>query len=45
MYLDNEYFTCWTKKISSKLIEIARDIKLLVQTKDVLEENEKILDN
>ncbi|MBB4034753.1 hypothetical protein GGR21_000640 [Dysgonomonas hofstadii] len=45
MYLDNEDFTCWTEKISSKLTEIAREIKLLVQTKDVLEENEKILDN
>lgn len=45
MYLDNEDFTSWTEKISSKLTEIGRDIKLLVQTKDVLEENERVLDN
>lgn len=45
MYLDNEDFTSWTEKIFSKLTEIGKDIKLLVRTKDVLDENEKVLDN
>ena len=45
MYLDNEDFICWMEKIYSKLNEIGKGIKSITQTKDVLDENEKILDN
>lgn len=45
MYLDNEDFIQWMEKLSTKLNEIGKDIKSFITTKDVLEDNEKILDN
>lgn len=45
MYLDNNNFISWMQKISSQLKEIGKDVKSFVQTKDVLEDNERILDN
>ena len=45
MYLDNNDFVSWMEKLSSKLNEIGKDLKSFTQTKDVLEEDEKIMDN
>ncbi|NDV79425.1 helix-turn-helix domain-containing protein [Dysgonomonas sp. 511] len=45
MYLDNDDFLSWMEKLSSKLNEIGKDLKSLVNTSDILEDNEKILDN
>lgn len=45
MYLDNEDFLSWMEKLSSKLTEIGQDIKTMMNTSDILEDNEKILDN
>lgn len=45
MYLDNEDFLSWMQKIASQLKEIGKDVKSFVQTKDVLDDNERILDN
>ncbi len=45
MYIDNDDFINWMERLSKKLSEIGQDIKTLINTSDVLEEDEKILDN
>lgn len=45
MYIDNEDFEKWMAKLSTKLSEIGQDLKSLINTDKVLDENEKILDN
>ncbi|MGL5684002.1 MAG: helix-turn-helix domain-containing protein [Marinifilaceae bacterium] len=45
MYIDNEDFEKWMEKLSKRLKEISQDIKSLINTNNVLDENEKILDN
>ena len=45
MYIDNENFEKWMKKLSKKLTEIGKDLKSLINTDKVLDDNEKILDN
>ncbi len=45
MYLDNEDFICWMEKLSGKLTEISKDLKSLIATKDILGDDDKILDN
>lgn len=45
MYLDNQDFVSWMEKLSAKLSDIGKDLKSFTQTKDVLEEDEKIMDN
>ena len=45
MYIDNLNFVEWMEKLSSKLDLIGKDIKTFITTSDVLEDNEKILDN
>lgn len=45
MYLDNNDFVSWMEKLSAKLNEIGKDLKSFTQTKDILEEDEKIMDN
>ena len=45
MYINNEDFEKWMEKLSKKLNEIGRDLKSLINTSDVFEEDEKILDN
>lgn len=45
MYIDNENFDKWMEKLSKKLIEIGQDLKSFVNTNNVLDENEKLLDN
>ena len=45
MYIDNENFEKWMEKLSKKLTEIGQDLKSLINTDTVLDDNEKILDN
>lgn len=45
MYIDNENFDKWMEKLSKKLSEIGQDLRSLVNTNNVLDENEKLLDN
>lgn len=45
MYINNEDFEKWMEKLSKKLTEIGQDLKSLINTDKVFEEDEKILDN
>jgi hypothetical protein len=45
MYIDNENFDKWMERLSKKLIEIGHDLKALINTDNVLDPNDKILDN
>ena len=45
MYIDNENFEKWMEKLSKKLTEIGKDLKSLINTDKVFDDNEKILDN
>ncbi len=45
MYIDNENFEKWMEKLSKKLTEIGQDLKSLINTGTVFDENEKLLDN
>ena len=45
MYIDNENFEKWMEKLSQKLTVIGQDLKSLINTDTVLDDNEKILDN
>ena len=45
MYIDNENFEKWMEKLSKKLIEIGQDLKSLINTDTVFDENERLLDN
>lgn len=45
MYLDNNDFVSWMEKLYTKLNEIGKDLKSFTKTKDVLDENERVLDN
>ena len=44
-YIDNENFKKWMEKLSKKLTVIGQDLKSLINTDTVLDDNEKILDN
>ena len=45
MYINNEDFEKWMQKLSKKLSEIGQDLKSLINTKDVFDEDETLLDN
>lgn len=45
MYINNDDFEIWMKKLAKKLTEIGQDLKSLINTDKVFEEDEKILDN
>lgn len=45
MYIDNEDFEKWMQKLSKKLNDIGADLKSLINTKEVFEPDEKLLDN
>lgn len=45
MYINNEDFEMWMQKLSKKLSEIGQDLKSLINTKEVFDEDEKLLDN
>jgi len=45
MNIDNENFDKWMERLSKKLNEIGKNLKGLVNTNEVLNEDEKMLDN
>ena len=45
MYIDNENFGKWMERLSKKLSEIGQDLKSLINTDNVLDPNDKLLDN
>lgn len=45
MYINNEDFETWMQKLSKKLSEIGQDLKSLINTKEVFDPDEKLLDN
>ena len=45
MYIDNEDFDKWMERLSKKLSELGQDLKSRINTDNVLDENDKILDN
>ena len=45
MYIDNENFEKWMEKLSKKLTDIGQDLKSLINTDTVFDENERLLDN
>lgn len=45
MYINNEDFEKWMEKLSKKLSEIGQDLKSLINTSEVFNEDEKLLDN
>jgi len=45
MYINNEDFEKWMDKLSKKLNEIGQDLKSLINTNEVFDEDEKLLDN
>lgn len=45
MYINNEDFEKWMQKLSKKLNDIVADLKSLINTKEVFDEDEKLLDN
>ncbi|PXV60111.1 helix-turn-helix protein [Dysgonomonas alginatilytica] len=45
MYIGEDKFNNWMQRLTSKLDELGRDLKTLVNTHNILDDNEKILDN
>ena len=45
MYINNEDFEKWMERLSKKLTEIGQDLKSLINTSEVFDTDEKILDN
>lgn len=45
MYINNEDFEKWMEKLSKKLTDIGKDLKALVNTNEVFDKEEKLLDN
>ena len=45
MYIDNENFEKWMEKLSKKLNEIGQELKGRNKAAEVLEKDEKLLDN
>jgi hypothetical protein len=45
MFVNNNYFETWMEGQSKKLSEIGKDLKSLVNTSDVFDKDEKLLDN
>lgn len=45
MYIDNENFNKWMERLSKKLTEVGQDLKSLINTDKIMDENDKLLDN
>ena len=45
MYIDNENFDKWMERLSKKLNEIGQNLQSLINTDNVLDPNDKLLDN
>ncbi len=44
MYINNEDFETWMQKLSKKLSEIGQDLKSLINTNEVFDPDEKLLE-
>jgi hypothetical protein len=45
MYIDNDSFEKWMEKLSKKVNKTGKDLKSLINTKEVFDRDEKLLDN
>jgi hypothetical protein len=45
MYIDNEDFEKWMEKLLRKVNEIGKDLQSLINTNDVFDRDDKLLDN
>jgi len=45
MFVNDKYFTEWMDKLFQKMTEMGKDLKLLINTKGVFENDDKPLDN
>jgi hypothetical protein len=45
MYVNDNHFDGWMEKLSKKLSEIGKDLKAFVNTNQVFDKDEKLLDN
>lgn len=45
MYIDHENFEQWMERLSKKLGEIGKDLKSLINTNEVFDKDEQLLDN
>jgi hypothetical protein len=45
MYVHDDYFATWMEKLSKKLNEMGKDLKSLINTNEVFDKDEKLLDN
>lgn len=45
MYINNDDFEKWMERLSKKLNDIGKDLKSLVNTNEVFDKDEKLLDN
>ncbi len=45
MYINNEDFERWMERLLEKLNDIGRDLKSLIDTKNVFDGDERLLDN
>jgi len=45
MRIDNDVFEKWMEKLFGKMTEIGKDLKSLINTNDVFDSDDKLLDN
>jgi hypothetical protein len=45
MYVNDNHFDSWMEKLFKTIKEMGKDLKSLVNTQDVLDEDDKLLDN
>jgi hypothetical protein len=45
MYVNDDIFEKWAKKLDKSVREIGKNFKSLINTNEVIEKNEKLLDN
>jgi hypothetical protein len=45
MFVNDNCFTEWMEKLSKKLNEMGKDLKSLINTSEVFDKDEKLLDN
>ena len=45
MYIENDNFEIWMEKLSTKLNSLSRDFKCLLNSNNIFDKDEKLLDN
>ena len=45
MYIENDDFEKWMEKLSKKINELSKDFKSLLHTNNILDKDDKLLDN